>query len=77
MSAAELNFPAPEGNGPSYLTMAIAVFNLQSDRWDAKTCGGGLRWQILSQNTGWDYKNAVAVCWIFETKAFVHGTLAD
>ncbi|WPH01534.1 glycoside hydrolase family 76 protein [Acrodontium crateriforme] len=69
MSAAELNFPAPEGNGPSYLTMAIAVYNLQSARWDNKTCGGGLRWQILSQNTGWDYKNAVANGGLFQLSA--------
>jgi len=51
MTAAELGFPAPE-TGPSWLSMAQAVFNEQAARWDTSTCGGGLRWQIFTWNNG-------------------------
>ena len=51
MTAAELGFPAPE-SGPSWLSMAQAVFNEQTTRWDTSTCGGGLRWQIFTWNNG-------------------------
>lgn len=60
LEAAELNFPQ-DGSGPSYIAMAQAVFNLQTTRWDAKTCGGGLKWQIYPFNNGYDYKNVPAV----------------
>lgn len=51
MTAAELGFPAPS-SGPSWLSMAQAVFNEQAARWDTSTCGGGLRWQIFTWNRG-------------------------
>ncbi|EAW09093.1 glycoside hydrolase family 76 protein [Aspergillus clavatus NRRL 1] len=59
MSAAERNFPNP-ARGPGWLAMAQAVFNTQAARWDAATCGGGLRWQIFSFNNGWNYKNTIS-----------------
>lgn len=61
MSAAELNFPAPQEGYPSYTAMAQAVFNLQAGRWDPQVCGGGLRWQIYPLNSGYDYKNIPSV----------------
>jgi len=51
MTAAELGFPNPT-SGPSWLSMAQAVFNEQIARWDTSTCGGGLRWQIFAFNGG-------------------------
>lgn len=57
MSAAEYNFPAPP-SGPSWISLAEAVFNSQALRWDNATCGGGLRWQIFEFNNGYNYKNA-------------------
>jgi mannan endo-1,6-alpha-mannosidase len=65
MSAAELKFPNPGADWqgyPSYAAMAQAVFNLQAGRWDAATCGGGMRWQIQPLNAGYDYKNMASVC---------------
>lgn len=53
MSAAELNFPAPTSGYPSWAAMAQSVFNQQAGRWDDATCGGGLRWQIISLNNGY------------------------
>ncbi|KAI9656276.1 MAG: hydrolase 76 protein [Bathelium mastoideum] len=59
MTAAERSFPVPSGQ-PSWLTLAENVFNDQAARWDNKTCDGGLRWQILTFNDGYDYKNALS-----------------
>ena len=33
--------------GPSWLSLAQAVFNTQAPRWDTSTCAGGLRWQVV------------------------------
>ncbi|OCK79764.1 glycoside hydrolase family 76 protein [Lepidopterella palustris CBS 459.81] len=60
MSAAELKFPDPPADKPSWLALAQAVFNLQAARWDNSTCGGGLRWQIFTFNNGYNYKNTIS-----------------
>lgn len=60
MTAAEENFDNPPDGTPGWLAMAQAVFNLMTTRWDTTTCGGGLRWQIYTFNTGYTYKNSVA-----------------
>jgi mannan endo-1,6-alpha-mannosidase len=60
MSAAELNYPNPPANQPQWLALAQGVFNDQASRWDTSTCGGGLRWQIFTFNSGYDYKNAIS-----------------
>ncbi|KUJ15962.1 mannan endo-1,6-alpha-mannosidase [Mollisia scopiformis] len=56
MTAAELKFPDPAGT--TWISLAEAVFNDQASRWDTSTCNGGLRWQVFSFNTGYDYKNS-------------------
>ena len=63
LSAAELKFPPPGGDYPSWVAMGQAVFNLQTTRWDNHFCGGGLRWQIFPLNPGYNYKNIAAVRW--------------
>ena len=60
MTAVEYNFPANPNATASYLEMASNVFNEIAARWDTSSCGGGLRWQAVSTNTGYDYKNSVA-----------------
>lgn len=60
MSAAEVKFPDPPADKPSWLSLAQAVFNLQANRWDNSTCGGGLRWQIFTFNNGYNYKNTIS-----------------
>jgi mannan endo-1,6-alpha-mannosidase len=60
MSAAEEKFPNPPAGTPGWVAMAQAVFNLMAGRWDTTSCGGGLRWQIFTFNTGYTYKNSVA-----------------
>ncbi|KAL8990895.1 MAG: hypothetical protein Q9177_000549 [Variospora cf. flavescens] len=60
MSAAELNFPDPPPDQPSWLALAQAVFNEQARRWDTTACGGGLRWQIFQWNKGYEYKNSIS-----------------
>lgn len=59
MSAAENKFPDVDGQ-LSWLSLAIAVFNTQVPRWNIKTCGGGLNWQIFTFNRGFDYKNTIS-----------------
>jgi mannan endo-1,6-alpha-mannosidase len=41
------------------VSMVDRVFNQYVARYDTETCGGGLRWQIMPTNAGYDYKN----CW--------------
>lgn len=60
MAAAERGFPDPPKDQPQWLALAQAVFNRQAARWDDKTCGGGLRWQVFASNKGYDYKNSVS-----------------
>jgi len=60
LSAAEQNFPNPPEGSPQWLALAQAVFNTQAVRWDSTTCGGGLKWQIYSFNTGYNYKNTIS-----------------
>lgn len=60
LAAAENNFPNPPSPQPGWLALAQAVFNTQVPRWDDKTCGGGLRWQIFTFNNGYNYKNTIS-----------------
>ncbi|AET39610.1 putative mannan endo-1,6-alpha-mannosidase Ecym_4577 [Eremothecium cymbalariae DBVPG len=60
MSAAEKGFPNPDPDQPQWLALAQAVFNTMAYRWDSSSCNGGLRWQIFTWNTGYDYKNSVS-----------------
>jgi mannan endo-1,6-alpha-mannosidase len=60
MSAAEMKFDDPPAGEPGWVALAQAVFNTMALRWDTSTCSGGLRWQIFTFNTGYDYKNSVA-----------------
>ncbi|CCC67833.1 hypothetical protein NCAS_0A12750 [Naumovozyma castellii] len=60
MTAAERNFTNPPEDQPQWLYLAQAVFNTMALRWDADSCGGGLRWQIFVWNSGYDYKNSVS-----------------
>ncbi|KAF2670611.1 putative cell wall glycosyl hydrolase Dfg5 [Microthyrium microscopicum] len=69
MTAAERNFPAPNTSIPTWSTLATNVFNTQAARWDDKTCGGGVRWQIFSFNNGYNYKNSQSNGNLFELSA--------
>lgn len=69
MTAAELKFPQPQPDYPSWTAMGQAVFQLQTERWDPDNCGGGLRWQINSLNAGYDYKNIASNGGFFQLAA--------
>ena len=58
LSAAEAKFPGE--SKPTWLDLAVAVFESQVQRWDDTVCGGGLRWQIFIFNNGYNYKNAIS-----------------
>jgi mannan endo-1,6-alpha-mannosidase len=70
LSAAERNFPQPNGNLPSWLDISANVFNQLVSRWDTEHCGGGLFWQILASNpNGKIYKNSVSNGGFFQLAA--------
>lgn len=69
MTAAEVNFPNPPSSSPQWLALAQAVFNTYAARWDASTCGGGLRWQIFTFNNGYNYKNSISNGCLFNIAA--------
>lgn len=69
MTAAELGFQNPPDGDPGWLALAQGVFNSQAARWDAGDCGGGLRWQIFTFNTGYNYKNTAANGGLFNLAA--------
>ncbi|KAH8746376.1 cell wall glycosyl hydrolase [Diaporthe sp. PMI_573] len=65
MTAAETNFKNPNSTkdgGFEWLASVQAVFNEYVWRWEASddVCGGGLRWQIFTFNTGYTYKNTIS-----------------
>ncbi|KAJ5583994.1 uncharacterized protein N7459_003794 [Penicillium hispanicum] len=68
MMAAELKF-ADASSGYSWLSLAQGVFNTQIDRWDATTCGGGMRWQIWPYEAGYTMKNSIANGGLFQLAA--------
>ncbi|EEY23504.1 mannan endo-1,6-alpha-mannosidase DCW1 [Verticillium alfalfae VaMs.102] len=59
MLAAENKFPDPPEDQPQWLALAQAVWSTQNDRFDDH-CNGGLRWQAVSTNAGYNYKNTIA-----------------
>jgi len=67
MQAVERNFTNPEEH--TWLELTIAAFNTMNSRWDTEHCGGGLRWQIFSWNSGYDYKNSIANGCLFHIAA--------
>lgn len=69
LAAAERGFPDPPSDKPQWLALSQAVFNRQAGRWDTKYCGGGLRWQVMSTNAGYDYKNTVSNGLLFQMGA--------
>ena len=68
MTAAEIEF-ADSSSGYSWLALAQGVYNTQVDRWDSKTCGGGLRWQIWPYEAGYDMKNSISNGGLFQLAA--------
>lgn len=65
IAAAERNFTAPE-EGPDWLALTQAVYNTMLQRWDMDHCGGGLRWQIFTWNSGYNYKNTISQACLFQ-----------
>ena len=66
IAAVERNFTDPEH---SWLSMAQAIYNTMNSRWDTKHCGGGLRWQIFTWNSGYNYKNSISNGCLFHISA--------
>ncbi|EGW33609.1 uncharacterized protein SPAPADRAFT_60943 [Spathaspora passalidarum NRRL Y-27907] len=67
MQAAERNFTNPEDH--SWISLTQAIFNTMNARWDTSHCNGGLRWQIFTWNSGYNYKNSIANGCLFHLAA--------
>lgn len=65
LEAAERNFTNPSSDIPGWLALAQAVFNTIWARWDTDHCGGGLRWQIFTWNSGYNYKNTISTACLY------------
>ncbi len=69
LSAAERNFTNPSSDEPGWLALAQGVYNTMWSRWDTSYCEGGLRWQIFTWNSGYDYKNTISNACLFAIAA--------
>lgn len=69
MLAAERGFPLPSGTPKQWDEMVGIMVEQMWGRWDVDNCNGGLRWQILSNMSGWDYKNAILNAGLFQLAA--------
>lgn len=71
MSAAERNlgWPSNARHPKEWQDHARLVFESQVTRWDMTSCGGGLKWQLDSLNSGYNYKNAVSQGVFFQLAA--------
>ncbi len=69
IAAVERNFTNPPSDEPQWLYLAQAVYNTMAARWDDEYCGGGLRWQIFTWNSGYNYKNTIANGCLFNIAA--------
>lgn len=69
MGAVERNFTDPGDGKPGWLAMAQAIFNEVWSRWDDEHCGGGVRWQIFTWNSGYNYKNTISNACLFQLAA--------
>lgn len=68
LDAAEAGLPDVPG-APSWLALAQAVFNFQTNLWDDSICGGGMRWQVYSFNAGYNLKNTISNGGFFQLAA--------
>ncbi|KAF3024279.1 hypothetical protein E8E14_013136 [Neopestalotiopsis sp. 37M] len=70
LEAAERNFPQPNDDVPSWLDIAINIWNSMVVRWDSAHCGGGFFWQIFESNAnGLHYKASVSNGGFFQLSA--------
>lgn len=69
LTAAERNFPQADGQGSSWEDLARNVFDGLAPRWDTQSCGGGLRSQIFTFNSGYNWKNSASQALFFQLAA--------
>lgn len=69
LDAVERNFSAPIDGKPGWLAMSQGIFNTMYARWDMQSCNGGLRWQIFTWNSGYNYKNTISNACLFQIAA--------
>lgn len=68
LEAAERNLSQPS-DSHSWISLSQAIYNTMNARWDPGNCNGGLRWQIFTWNSGYDYKNTISNGLLFHIAA--------
>ena len=74
MTAAENLFPLPEKRAPNvtnaiWYQLSRGVFQNMVRRWNTTLCAGGLKWQFLPENRGFDYRSTITNVGFFQLAA--------
>ncbi|RGP80055.1 hypothetical protein FLONG3_1826 [Fusarium longipes] len=76
MTAAEYGFPAPSDKKTQWYNLAKNAWDTQRERWDTEddsgVCYGGLRWQIVPTNNGFNYKSTLSTALFFNLGARIN-----
>ncbi|KAL2828316.1 glycosyl hydrolase family 76-domain-containing protein [Aspergillus pseudoustus] len=68
ITASETGFPEVDGK-PTWTSLARAVYTMQSNRWDTRTCDGGITWQIHPWQAGYTLRNSISNGGLFQLAA--------
>ncbi|KAL4869198.1 hypothetical protein BDV12DRAFT_168450 [Aspergillus spectabilis] len=68
ITASETGFPEVDGK-PTWTSLARAVCTMQWNRWDTRTCDGGLTWQIHPWQAGYTLRNSISNGGLFQLAA--------
>ena len=73
MTAAEHSFPIPQSHPSAtaaiWYQLGRNVFQNMVSRWNTTTCGGGLKWQFIPENNGFNYKSTITNAGFFQVAA--------
>ncbi|KAL4884484.1 glycosyl hydrolase family 76-domain-containing protein [Aspergillus karnatakaensis] len=65
ITASETGFPEIS-NKPTWTSLARAVATMQYNRWDNRTCNGGISWQIHPWQAGYTLRNSISNGGLFQ-----------
>ncbi|KAL4785300.1 glycosyl hydrolase family 76-domain-containing protein [Aspergillus varians] len=68
ITASETGFPEVDGK-PTWTSLARAVFTMQVNRWDNRSCAGGITWQVHPWQAGYTLRNSISNGGLFQLAA--------
>ena len=74
ITAAENHFPIPASRAANtssavWYQLSRGVFQNMVNRWNTTACGGGLKWQFIPENKGFDYRSTITNVGFFQLAA--------